>query len=121
MGRIIARYVALVVAVVLLNFALPRLLPGDPLEQEAGDGLNAAVPILTAEARAELRASYHLDRSLTGQFVAYLDDLAHGDLGWSISESAPVSGLILTRLPWTLGLMLTSLVIAGGGGFCSEH
>ena len=116
MGRLVARYAALVVAVILLNFGLPRLLPGDPLEQDAGNGLNAAVSTLTVEARAELRATYHLDRSLGGQFLAYLDDLAHGDLGWSISESAPVGELIRDRLPWTLGLMLTSLLIAGVGG-----
>lgn len=71
MGRLIARYLALVVAVILLNFALPRSLPGDPLEQEAGDGLTAAVSTLTAEARAEVRATYHLDRSLGGQFPGY--------------------------------------------------
>jgi len=114
--RLLTRYALLAAAVLLLNFALPRLLPGDPLDAESGEGMNAAVPTLTAEARAQLRATYGLDRPLADQFVAYVRDLARGDLGWSISEAAPVSRLIAERLPWTLGLMLTSLLVAGGGG-----
>lgn len=113
---LLLRYALLAIAVVLLNFALPRLLPGDPLDVDSADGMNAAASTLTAEARARLRATYHLDRSPTGQFVAYLQDLAHGDLGWSISKAAPVSRLIVERLPWTLGLIASSLLIAGLGG-----
>ncbi|MDQ3693535.1 MAG: ABC transporter permease [Chloroflexota bacterium] len=111
-----ARYIGLTIALVVLNFALPRLLPGDPLDFESATGMNAAVSTLTAGARAQLRASYHLDLPLPGQFWAYLQDLSRGDLGWSISQAAPVSDLIGERLPWTLSLMLTALVIAGVGG-----
>ncbi|MGH2534853.1 MAG: ABC transporter permease [Thermomicrobiales bacterium] len=116
MAGLLARYALLTAAVILLNFALPRLLPGDPLDVDAPDGMNAAVSMMTEETRAELRASYHLDRSLTGQFWAYLADLARADLGWSISKSAPVTDLIADRLPWTLALMIVSLLIAGVGG-----
>jgi peptide/nickel transport system permease protein len=63
-----------------------------------------------------LRATYHLDQPLAAQFAAYLGDLAHGDLGWSISRDAPVGQLIGERLPWTLGLVLTSLVVAAALG-----
>ncbi len=116
MAWLLARYTGLAVILVLLNFALPRLLPGDPLDVDSAEGMNAAVSTLTAEARAQLRATYHLDQPLAGQFWAYLQDLGHGDLGWSISQSAPVSQLIGERLPWTLALMLTALIIAGVGG-----
>lgn len=115
MAWLLARYTGLAVILVLLNFALPRLLPGDPLDAESAEGMNA-VSTLTVEARAQLRATYHLDQPLAGQFWAYLQDLGHGDLGWSISQSAPVSQLIGERVPWTLALMLTALVIAGVGG-----
>jgi peptide/nickel transport system permease protein len=115
--RLLARYVLLACAVVVLNFLLPRLLPGDPLDMDASGGLNAAVPALTQEARSQLRVVYHLDRPLfPDQFLAYLSDLARGDLGWSIGKSAPVGSLIAERLSWTLALVLTAVLLAGAGG-----
>jgi peptide/nickel transport system permease protein len=96
-------------AVVTLNFALPRLLPGDPLA-------NPETPTLGTQQQAALRATYRLDQPLPAQFAAYLSDLGHANLGWSISRNAPVSQLVGERLPWTLGLVLTSLLIASVGG-----
>lgn len=116
MARLLGRYIVLVCAVLVLNFALPRLLPGDPLGDAPVDSMNAAVSTLTPAQRAALRASYHLDQPIGRQFVAYLRNLSRGDLGWSISKSAPVSQLIVERLPWTLALVLTSLLIATAGG-----
>lgn len=113
--RLAVRYALLAVAVVLLNFFLPRLLPGDPLSFASGEGLDLAVP-LSAAAREQLRAYYHLDQSTAGQLLAYLGDLAHGDLGWSISRPAPVAELILARLPWTLALLVTALAISAVAG-----
>lgn len=113
--RLIARYALLAVAVVLLNFLLPRLLPGDPLDFSAESGEQARVP-LTGAAKAQLRGYYHLDQPLGGQLRAYLGDLARGDFGWSIARPAPVRALILDRLPWTLGLVLTATVIAAALG-----
>ena len=115
MPRLLARYLMLGAAVVVLNFALPRLLPGDPLDQN-GNGLSAAATTLTRAQQAQLRTYYHLDQPLAGQFIAYLRDLAHGNLGWSISQGAPVGQLIGERLPWTLALVLTALLVAGVGG-----
>src|SRR5260370_11965354 len=45
-----------------------------------------------------------------------MGSLAHGDLGHSWSENAPVSSLILQYLPWTLGLLLVATIIAFVGG-----
>jgi peptide/nickel transport system permease protein len=115
--RLLGRYLLLAAAVVVLNFLLPRLLPGDPLDIDAPGGLNSAVPALTAEARFHLRTFYHLDQPVfPDQFLAYLADLAHGELGWSMSKSAPVSALIAERLPWTLALVLTAVLVAATGG-----
>ncbi|MGI9145563.1 MAG: ABC transporter permease [Chloroflexota bacterium] len=99
-----------------LNFFLPRLLPGDPLDASATDGFGLATPTLTLEARARLRTSYHLDEPPPTQLRSYLADLGHADLGWSMSRVTPVSQLIGDRLPWTLGLVATSVVVAGAGG-----
>src|SRR6478672_5925508 len=116
MAALLARYVVLAAAVMVLNFLLPRVLPGDPLDADEAGGLGPAAPVLTAGARERIRAYYHLDQPLTDQFVSYLGDLGRGDLGWSIGRSAPVAQLIKDRLPWTLGLVLTSLLLAGGAG-----
>ncbi len=109
--RLLLRYLVLAAGVVLLNFLIPRLLPGDPLNVGAAEGLDLGPP-LSAAAQAQLRAYYHLNEPLIGQLGAYLGDLAHGDLGWSIARSAPVGGLLLDRLPWTLGLLGTALVLS---------
>jgi peptide/nickel transport system permease protein len=113
---LLVRYALLVAAVVVLNFALPRLLPGDPLSAVTENGLGGAMPALTTDQTAQLRVTYHLDQPLPLQFAAYLSDLLHGDLGWSISRSAPVSQLIGDRLAWTLSLVLIAVVIAAAGG-----
>jgi peptide/nickel transport system permease protein len=109
--RLLRRYLLVLGCIVLLNFFLPRLLPGDPLTGGAAEGLDAAQP-LPAAVRAQLRAYYHLDAPLPTKFVAYLGDLARGDLGWSITQSAPVSELVWNRLPWTLGLLLMALLLS---------
>ena len=116
MLTLILRYVVLGAAVVALNFALPRLLPGDPLASVASDGLGGSGATLTLQQQAQLRATYRLDQPLAEQFGGYLTDLAHADLGWSISRSAPVSRLIGERVAWTLALVLTALLIAGVAG-----
>lgn len=113
--RLVGRYLVLMLGVVLINFWLPRMLPGDPLDFSSGEDLEAAVP-LTASARAQLAAYYHLDDPTLTQLRSYLVDLFAGDLGLSISRSVPVADLILARLPWTLALLLVSLVFSAGMG-----
>jgi peptide/nickel transport system permease protein len=114
-ARLTLRYLLVMGGVVVLNFCIPRLLPGDPLTRGAAEGLDVLQP-LSAAARAQLRAYYHLDAPLPAQFVAYLGDLARGDLGWSIAQSAPVSRLLGNRLPWTLALVLTALLVSARVG-----
>src|SRR5680860_1800167 len=87
------------------------MLPGDPLDFSSGDGLDAAVP-LTAAARADLEAYYHLDDPTLTQLQSYLGDLVTGDLGRSISRSVPVRELIVDRLPWTLSLLIFTLPVS---------
>lgn len=103
-------YVLTLLVVFALNFALPRIMPGDPLDQ-LGDPGNTQF-VADDETRARVLAYYGLDRSLPEQFGAYLSGLAHGDLGYSIRYNAPVSALIAGRLPWTLLLVLISLAFA---------
>jgi len=101
----VAQYVVTMFILVSLNFFLPRMMPGDPLAYLTGDP-SADMPLLmTEEMRQTLLAYYDLDKPVGAQYVDYLSGLAHGDLGWSIYYNAPVAGVILRRLKWTLLLM----------------
>ncbi|MDQ2787426.1 MAG: ABC transporter permease [Chloroflexota bacterium] len=111
----LARSLALLGALLVINFALPRLLPGDPVEYLQGGGQDAPVA-LAPEARAQLLRYYGLDRSLPVQFGHYLLVTARGDLGFSIHFNQPVRTLILHRIGWTLLLAGGSLVIAASLG-----
>ena len=66
-------------AVVVLNFALPRLMPGDPVYLLTG--LDAET--LSAEVYARYYSALGLDLPLAQQFAAYLEDVFGGSLGYS--------------------------------------
>jgi peptide/nickel transport system permease protein len=91
--------------VVVVSFALTRLLPGDPAVYFAG-----AAP--TPEAIADLRRALLLDRPIFQQFAAYLGDLLHGNLGRSLVTGQPVLQDLSTRFPATLELTLTAIALA---------
>ncbi|MBE1491033.1 ABC transporter permease [Plantactinospora soyae] len=105
-----------------LNFLIPRMLPGDPvdillakLQQRGG-----AVDPSTRRAY-ELLLGTDSGESLPRQYVGYLGNLARGQLGISVSDfPAPVSSVIATSLPWTVVLVglatLLSVLIGTGLG-----
>jgi len=94
----------------MLNFALPRMLPGDPIQAMQDRG--SASFVTSDKARAELRAYYGLDDSVVDQFGHYAANLLQGDLGISIRYQAPVLDVIGERLPWTLLLLGTGFLLA---------
>jgi peptide/nickel transport system permease protein len=99
--------VLLLLAVVVLNFALIHLAPGDPAEVIAGEMGGASPKIL-----AMIRAQYGLDQPIALQLGRYIAHAATGNLGYSFYFNQPVSRLILLRLPATVLLMLAALVFA---------
>ncbi|HEV8500084.1 MAG TPA: ABC transporter permease [Casimicrobiaceae bacterium] len=113
--RYVARRLALAVptilTIVVLNFALLHLAPGDAADVLAGEA-GAATP----EYMARLRQTFGLDQPLYVQLGVYLKQVATLDLGYSFRHNMPVSRLILSRLGPTLLLMVTVLVIAVGFG-----
>lgn len=113
--RSIGLYALTLVTVVMVMFALPRAMPGDPLTalEDPDNSLFLSDPVV----RAELRAYYGLDKPLPEQFVDYVANIATGDFGFSIARKAPVSGLIRAHLPWTLLLMGVSLGLASALSF----
>ncbi len=92
--------------VVTLNFFLPRLLPGDPAARFYDD------PRLSPEAKQEILAQFGLDKPLLEQYAVYLRNLAKGQLGYSFTYRRPVGNVILSRLPWTLVLTLSSFLLS---------
>ena len=90
--------------VLTLVFLMIHIVPGDPVEQMLGEG--AAPGQIT-----ELRHSLGLDQPIGRQYVHYLVQLAHGDLGKSLKFGAPVRGVILERYPATLALSFLSLLV----------
>ncbi|MEM7742720.1 MAG: ABC transporter permease [Pseudomonadota bacterium] len=97
--------VPVVVGVVVISFVLTRALPGDPAVYFAGAAADA-------ESIEEVRVAMGLDKPLLQQFVTYVGDLARGDLGQSLSTGRPVTVDLANRLPASLELTLTALLLA---------
>jgi dipeptide transport system permease protein len=93
------------IGVVIVTFLLTRALPGDPAAYFAG-------PAATKEAVEQVRVKLGLDKPLLVQFVRYVGDLAHGDLGASLTTGQPVATEIRTRLPASAELTLIGLILA---------
>ena len=102
--RALQSLVTLAVALVIL-FLLMHILPGDPLSR-VGEGRP-----LTLEQIQALRDRYGLDRPLLEQLWSFVVGLVHGDLGVSIEYARPVTGLVFERLPATLLLGGTVLLL----------
>lgn len=105
--RRIAYGVLLLLAVVVLNFLLLHLAPGDPVDVIAGEMGGA-----TEEMMAQIRHQYGLDRPFLEQLFTYVGNVATGDLGQSFYFNRPVTELIFDRLPATILLVVSSLVLA---------
>ncbi|MGF6348372.1 ABC transporter permease [Variovorax sp. W2I14] len=99
--------IGLVLAVVVLNFVLVHAAPGDPVETIAG-----ASGGMSPELMAQLRTQYGLDQSLPVQLGVYLGKVARGDLGYSYFFNLPVTAMIAERVPATLLLVLSSVLLA---------
>src|ERR1700727_2929925 len=93
------------IGVVIFTFLLTRVLPGDPAVYFAG-------PAATPQSIAEIRKSLGLDRPLPDQFLRYVNDLAHGNFGNSLSTGRPVATEIASRLPASAELTLLGLFLA---------
>ncbi len=98
--------------VTTLLFFLFRMMPGSPLAAYIDTSM-------TPEQQTILLHQFGLDRPLYQQYGLYLFNLLHGSLGWSFIYKEPVGTLLLTALPNTLLLTLSSLLIAYAFGILS--
>ena len=110
LGRYVARRVLnavpLIFGVIVVNFLLISLAPGDPITHLIGE---FPAP---ADYVERVRADYGLDKPVHQRLLLYLGNVLQGDLGFSFANRLPVLELLLQRLGRTLILMLTTVVIA---------
>ena len=101
---------ALVLGMVLaLNFALFRMMPGDPVT-------SVMDPDFSPEARERLRQVYGLDRPLYAQFALYVKSTLSFDFGVSFLTGRPVADELRSRVPNTAALLGTSLLLSASLG-----
>lgn len=106
-GRLL-QAVPVILTVITVTFFLVRVAPGGPFDAE-----KAVIP----EVKAALEKQYRLDQPLFSQYVAYLGDLARGDMGPSFKyPGRSVNELIGAGLPVTAELGLYALLVAIGIG-----
>lgn len=101
----VASAVPVLGAVGVLVFILLRLSSGDPAAALAG-------PNATAPDIAQIREHLGLNRPILEQFLLWIGDLVHGDLGASIQANIPVSKLLADRLGPTVALALSTILLS---------
>ena len=103
--RRLLQMVPITLGILTLVFSLIHLIPGDPAAAVAGEG---ARPEDIAAVRAELG----LDQPLWKQYITYLNNVAHGDLGRSFRTHEKVSKEIRERYPATIQLAIGAMFVA---------
>ncbi len=109
--RRLIQTVPVVLGVVIVNFLLLQLAPGDLATVLAGEAGGAPKEYVD-----QLRARFGHDQPVYVQLFSYLQNLVVLDLGYSFRQSAPVLDLLLQRLGPTLLLMVCTLVLSLGFG-----
>lgn len=103
--RVLFAIVTVVVAVTI-NFVLFRLAPGNAVSNLS------RVPHATQETRLAIKRQFGLDKSKFQQYVIYLEQLAHGNMGVSFQNSQPVSKNLRTAIGNTVPMVLLGTVFA---------
>lgn len=106
--RRVGQYALVLWAAVTLNFALPHLAPGDPVDYLYGGAQQSLDPKYVAQ----MRADYGLDRPILEQYLSFWSSLIHGDLGMSVQHNRPVTEILWEKLPWTLALVGIGTLLA---------
>lgn len=101
----IAMLVPVLIGITLIAFVLLQIVPGDPVERAMGTRASA-------EELQAMREQWGLTLPLWQQYLLFLRDVFSGSFGVSIFHKVPVSTLFLERIPFTLGLVIYSTVIA---------
>jgi|Cm1ome_4_1110797.scaffolds.fasta_scaffold06038_3 peptide/nickel transport system permease protein len=117
--RRIGRGILTIFVSVTLVFFIVRAMPSNPVTLMIS-------PQMSEEAQQALMVSYGLDKPKSVQYVLYMKELLHGNLGTSFSKRIPVTEYLAEKLPWTLLLLAAVMVIVifvgiGVGLFAAAH
>lgn len=105
LSRRLGALALLLVGITLISFLLTQAVPGDPALANLGQNP-------TPEAIHAFNEKYGLDKPLPTQYLTYLDNLVHGDLGTSQQTHQPVRDDLSKAIPATLELALFSIVFS---------
>ncbi|RIK44150.1 MAG: ABC transporter permease [Chloroflexi bacterium] len=111
--------VLIVFIAVTINFILPRLIPGDPIETALATkiAVSGNLSVDVQKVAEAYRAKFGLDQPLWKQYLNYWGELFRLELGVSlVNFPQTVISQIRSALPWTLGLMTVATLIAFGLG-----
>lgn len=118
--RTALQYGLVLFAALTINFAVPRMAPGDAIDYLLPPEQSA---VLSPQQRNEVLAQFGLDLPVTTQYRNYLAGLAHGDLLYSVRYGRPVRDLLAERIGWTAllvgGAIVLSTLLGGLLGFGS--
>ena len=111
-SRRIGFYLITAIAAITVDFLIPRVMPGNPVEAVLAKMQGQVVTKATLHA-LELQFGSSTSEGLWGQYLHYWNNLLHGNLGISTSNGlVPVTTVIRGALPWTIGLVGTATVIS---------
>jgi len=111
LARRLALYVVTAIVAITVNFFIPRLMPGNPVEAAIGH-MQARITPATIRA-LDIQYGLNTKLSLIGQYVHYWGQLLRGNLGISFSSyPATVGSVIRSALPWTIGLVGMATIIS---------
>ncbi|MEA3310005.1 MAG: ABC transporter permease [Chloroflexota bacterium] len=97
--------IPVLLGILIVTFALARMIPGDPCKAILGEKATVAVC-------ERFNREYGLDKPIYVQFGIYMNDVLHGNFGESIRFSRPVTTILIERLPMTIELGTLALLIA---------
>jgi peptide/nickel transport system permease protein len=117
-GKRVGLYIVVLFIGLTITFLLPRFMPANPIEAYISQLQSRANGTLTPEAIEDMRANleelYGLKGDLLSQYFNYMKRIVtRFDFGTSFAYyPQPVNAMILSALPWTLGLLLVSTFVA---------
>ena len=89
-------------ALITITFFLIRIMPGSPFEADN----------LSQSAIEQLESTYGLDEPMWKQYILYMENLMHGDLGISYKKNVSVNTLVARGFPYTLSIGLLSIAVS---------
>ncbi len=101
------------IAAVILNFILPRLMPGDPVNAIVGKNVSAGASAEQVQQQVEFyKHQFGLDKNIFGQFWDFVKNAANGTFGVSYSQyPRTVSDIIGAGIWWTIALQLPAILV----------